>query len=198
MQFPEIEPIRYLAVSPLPTQEYKLAIGIKRPSPSCIQIWSLRTPQEDSPGDRDNPLNLRCSLILCTEYGPAIQLKWCPLPCNDDEAVSSEKPRKLGILAGTFADGSLSIFAVPDPRKLASSASPLAGNENAVQPLSACSSDCSSRAPAYCTTSAGRSVVLVLRLGKQRYDCRWLQQWYLSAVFPSRTNSFQVQFLSPN
>lgn len=34
-------------------------------------------------------------------------------------ATSSHSTRKLGILAGTFEDGSLSIFVVPDPEDLA-------------------------------------------------------------------------------
>lgn len=56
-------------------------------------------------------------MVLCVDTGAAHDLKWCPLPSNDkmSEGGVSARPRKLGILAGTFHDGSLSIFAVPFP-----------------------------------------------------------------------------------
>lgn len=33
--------------------------------------------------------------------------------------MSEQRPRKLGLLAGTFEDGSFSIYAIPDPRDIA-------------------------------------------------------------------------------
>ncbi|KAG6332021.1 hypothetical protein ID866_7067 [Astraeus odoratus] len=65
---------------------------------------------------------VQCEMILCVENGPAQDIKWCPLPAHDRWA--DDRPlgrlRKLGILAGTFEDGSLSIYIVPDPTDLSS------------------------------------------------------------------------------
>ncbi|KZV92898.1 hypothetical protein EXIGLDRAFT_749456 [Exidia glandulosa HHB12029] len=114
--------VRYLAVAPAPSRDYKLAVGIKRSCPSSIQIWSLRPPEEDE----DKPLDLRCSLLLCAHYGPAIQLKWCPLPCDDADPVPGESMPKIGLLAATFTDGSLCVFAVPNPQSFGASEYPVA------------------------------------------------------------------------
>ncbi|OJT08897.1 Transcription factor tau subunit sfc6 [Trametes pubescens] len=60
---------------------------------------------------------MRCEMVLCIESGPAFELKWCPLPSNDlvKDTTEEHTPRKLGILGGTFEDGSLTFYAVPDP-----------------------------------------------------------------------------------
>ncbi|EPQ57804.1 hypothetical protein GLOTRDRAFT_114438 [Gloeophyllum trabeum ATCC 11539] len=109
---------QYLAAAPFPSRSHSPDIGAKvsRPSYACIQIWSLSPPEDVEmvdataapPGDDDfDPGHMRCEMVLCVESGPAHELKWCPLPSHDS--------RKLGLLAGTFEDGSLSIYAVPDP-----------------------------------------------------------------------------------
>jgi transcription factor C subunit 6 len=80
---------------------------------------------------------MRCELVLCIDVGPAHELKWCPLPSHQDVCTSvltslfvsasnssrlqliklhdASTSRRLGYLAGTFQDGSLSIFEVPFP-----------------------------------------------------------------------------------
>ncbi|KDQ33097.1 hypothetical protein PLEOSDRAFT_1073426 [Pleurotus ostreatus PC15] len=102
---------QYLAVAPLPSRSYSSEIGvpIPRPIPSCIQIWSL------SFDETSESSKVRCEMVLCLESGPAHELKWCPLPSHDVLSVSSSKIRKLGLLAGTFEDGSFSVYAVPEP-----------------------------------------------------------------------------------
>ena len=111
-------------------------IGLKKAKPACIQIWSLNpTAMSNTSSGNRGPGFMRCELVLCIDYGPAFELKWCPLPSHDDFEVGmfagkrtfalrfnicsqqqpSSQPRKLGILAGTFGDGSLSVFAVPYP-----------------------------------------------------------------------------------
>ncbi|KAK0496724.1 hypothetical protein EDD18DRAFT_1309270 [Armillaria luteobubalina] len=96
---------QYLAVAPFPTSEHSPEIGVREPRPlyACIQIWSL------------TPEGLSCELVVCIDSGPAHELKWCPLPSHDTISACDSKPRKLGLLAGTFEDGSFSVFTIPDP-----------------------------------------------------------------------------------
>ncbi|EJD53223.1 hypothetical protein AURDEDRAFT_180776 [Auricularia subglabra TFB-10046 SS5] len=115
------ESARYLAAAPLPSKDYHLGIGSKRPSAACIQIWRLSPRQRGSAS-----LSVRCALIICAEYGPAVQVKWCPLPCNDGPVNNDPAhAAKLGLLAGTFADGSFTVFAVPDPNAFEDASGPV-------------------------------------------------------------------------
>ncbi|KAA1469302.1 hypothetical protein DENSPDRAFT_816148 [Dentipellis sp. KUC8613] len=120
---------QYLAVAPFPSKTHSPEVGIKAtgPSPACIQIWSLGPSAPE--GNIDAPETetedrgaMRCEMVLCIDSGPAYELKWCPLPSNDplSEAApgAAAKPRKLGLLAGIFEDGSMSIHAVPYPADL--------------------------------------------------------------------------------
>ncbi|KAJ3576235.1 hypothetical protein NP233_g555 [Leucocoprinus birnbaumii] len=115
---------QYLAVAPFPSSSHSPEIGAKvlRPSYSCIQIWSLSpssAPDGETPegsGSQDNGI-MKCEMVLCHESGPAHDLKWCPLPSHDPY-LDLTRPRKLGILGGTFEDGSLAIFVVPQPEDL--------------------------------------------------------------------------------
>ncbi|KAF9006150.1 hypothetical protein BDQ17DRAFT_1352845 [Cyathus striatus] len=89
---------QYLAIAPFTSNSHSPEIGVKvhRPSYAC-----------------DKGV-MRCEMVLCLQGGPAFELKWCPLPAHD-ELDDDTRPRKLGILAGTFEDGSLSIYVVPQP-----------------------------------------------------------------------------------
>jgi len=74
----------YLAVAPLPSRTHSPEVGIKvpRPSRSCIQLWSLgrSTGVGESGDDKGEML---CEMVLCIDSGPALELKWCPLPSHD-------------------------------------------------------------------------------------------------------------------
>ncbi|KAI6153788.1 hypothetical protein BKA82DRAFT_4093973 [Pisolithus tinctorius] len=118
---------QYLAVAPFPSRAHAPNIGFKaqRPSPACVQIWALRPrTAKDNVGEYDDvsekdrePGEIRCEMVLCLDAGPAQDIKWCPLPAHDrwDDRQRVSNPRKLGVLAGAFEDGSLSIYVVPDP-----------------------------------------------------------------------------------
>ncbi|KAI0665265.1 hypothetical protein C8Q70DRAFT_903986 [Cubamyces menziesii] len=128
---------QYLAVAPFPSKSHSPMIGtrVRRPSPACIQIWSLKpsdrsTDRMNVDGDAHDGFagneqdgsdagagEMRCEMVLCIDSGPAFELKWCPLPSNDAyaEARPSFFRPKLGIIGGTFEDGSLTFYAVPDP-----------------------------------------------------------------------------------
>lgn len=80
---------------------------------SAIQLW--RFGPSTSPTNKADLGTASCALIMCLDdLGPARVLKWCPLPTNDKD--KDGKLRKLGILAGVFGDGSVTVYAVPDPR----------------------------------------------------------------------------------
>jgi transcription factor C subunit 6 len=72
-----------------------------QPGPSSIQIWAVA--KSDIEGE-DAYLPLQLSLVICTEWGHATQLKWCPMPrvAQDNEA---ESRIFLGLLASVWADG---------------------------------------------------------------------------------------------
>ncbi|KAI1788392.1 hypothetical protein LXA43DRAFT_643457 [Ganoderma leucocontextum] len=116
----------YIAVGPFPSRNHSPTIGsrVRRPSSACIQIWSLcpSTGAEDAMEVDENAPDageMRCEMVLCIDSGPAHDLKWCPLPANDPISDSNDGgPRKLGIIGGTFEDGSLTFYAVPDPRTI--------------------------------------------------------------------------------
>ena len=74
----------YLAVAPLLSRTHSPKIGIKlpRPSSSCIQLWSLG--RSAGVGESaDDKGKMQCEMVLCIDSGPALELKWCPLPSHD-------------------------------------------------------------------------------------------------------------------
>ncbi|KAI9459447.1 hypothetical protein BJY52DRAFT_1186406 [Lactarius psammicola] len=114
----------YLAVAPFPSRTHSPSVGVKvaRPSRACMQLWSLGpSPGAEGSDDDDDKGEMRCEMVLCIDSGPALELKWCPLPSHDPlSGPSPNSPRKLGLLAGVFEDGSLSVYVVPYPPDLAS------------------------------------------------------------------------------
>ncbi|KAJ7644297.1 hypothetical protein FB45DRAFT_1053081, partial [Roridomyces roridus] len=108
---------QYLAVAPFPTASHSPDVGAKveRPTAACIQIWTLGPTNPDSPPSEEDSGVLNCAMVLCIDSGPAHDLKWCPLPSHDSIDDDQIRPRKLGLLGGTFEDGSFSVYVVPDP-----------------------------------------------------------------------------------
>ncbi|KAF8802846.1 hypothetical protein BYT27DRAFT_7260604 [Phlegmacium glaucopus] len=116
---------QYLAVAPFPSHSHSPDIGrkVKRPSYSCIQIWSLSPAQRNVSKKKSEAPDLgqmKCEMVLCLDSGPAYDLRWCPLPSHDLKN-DTRQPKKLGLLGGTFEDGSFAIYAVPDPSDIISS-----------------------------------------------------------------------------
>ncbi|KAL0581909.1 hypothetical protein V5O48_000139 [Marasmius crinis-equi] len=114
------------------------------PTPGNIQIWSLsptkekaanqakpksrkgkaKATNEDADGDQvmsdaqgtEDIGKMRCEMVLCLESGPAHSLKWIPLPTHSSFAEGQpDRIGTLGLLSGTFEDGTFAIYAVPDP-----------------------------------------------------------------------------------
>ncbi|KAJ7459664.1 hypothetical protein FB451DRAFT_1045765 [Mycena latifolia] len=113
---------QYLAVAPFPTASHSPDIGVKveRPALACIQIWTL-SPTRPGFSSKTDAGVMKCAMVLCIDNGPAHDLKWCPLPSHDSVSPpniindQTIHPRKLGLLGGTFEDGSFSIYVVPEP-----------------------------------------------------------------------------------
>jgi transcription factor C subunit 6 len=111
----------YLALSTLCTQ-----VSIRHSptrSASMIQIWSLDTSvrsdlARDTTEERGSGLTFK--LGLCITIGEAFDLQWCPKggEIDPDKMESDDTDQQLGLLAGTFTDGSISIFLVPNPQSL--------------------------------------------------------------------------------
>ncbi|KAG8713104.1 hypothetical protein FRC08_013681 [Ceratobasidium sp. 394] len=111
---------QYLAVSTIPASPPPSYTGSPPPlgpdqfPKSTIQIW--RFGASKSPTDKMDLGMASCALIVCLDVPPARMLKWCPLPTDDaDEPAKDGERRKLGILAGLFGDGSITLYAIPEP-----------------------------------------------------------------------------------
>jgi hypothetical protein len=98
----------YLAVAPLPSRTHSPEIGVKvpRPSRACIQLWSLGP----SAGSGDDRGAMRCNMVLCIDSGPALELKWCPLPSHDSVCPESLCYWLLGFMRQPKAVRADSIF----------------------------------------------------------------------------------------
>ncbi|KAF9075115.1 hypothetical protein BDP27DRAFT_1315519 [Rhodocollybia butyracea] len=122
--------MHYLAVGPLSSPSHSPDVGVRvpRPSKACMQIWSLAsdtsTGNDNGKGkgkvkEASGPGKMRCDMVICIDAGSAYELKWCPLPSPSAKTSSeSQLPGKLGLLSGTFEDGSFAIFAIPDPKEI--------------------------------------------------------------------------------
>jgi len=97
---------------------------------SSLRLEHQSGVEKGSNNNIDNE-RMKCEMVLCLDTGPAHDIKWCPLPSHDlvglcvvskvfdqtDSLKKSERSElgKLGLLGGTFEDGTFAIFVVPDP-----------------------------------------------------------------------------------
>ncbi|OQO01444.1 hypothetical protein B0A48_12999 [Cryoendolithus antarcticus] len=107
---------QYLATSTLPEIQVGASNGasayVPRPaSPASIQIWQFATDNESRMRHDTAPL---LSTVLCTDWGDAKALKWCP---SSRKPIETKKTRSLGLLAGVWADGGLRVLDITVPRK---------------------------------------------------------------------------------
>ncbi|KAI4228757.1 MAG: hypothetical protein L6R36_001357 [Xanthoria steineri] len=80
--------------------------------PSSIQIWSFssrKAPQRRSLLDPDLSPCLR--LVMCTDWGDAKHLRWCPMP-RDFRKDGQEGTITIGLLAGVWSDGYVRVLDV--------------------------------------------------------------------------------------
>jgi transcription factor C subunit 6 len=82
------------------------------PSPTCIQIWAFASCTE--PGQEgliESRTKPRLRVVICTEWGPLKQLKWCPMP----RKPSNGEPKgiiSIGLLASVWGDGCVRVLDV--------------------------------------------------------------------------------------
>ena len=100
---------QYLAISTFRLKEYgndqqaesAPAYTASLPTPSSIQVWTFT---RSAAPDNTVHLNPELHTVICTEWGHARQLKWCPMP-RDIRTDESETKVYLGLLAGVWSDG---------------------------------------------------------------------------------------------
>lgn len=119
----DISPLEYLAITTISSASASISRALN-PGPSLIQLWSLdmSTPSDFAieTDEEEGGQGIKMVMGLCVEEGDAWEVKWCPRGGNGEEGMHAdgeEGAARLGILAGAFADGSVSLFAVPDPVK---------------------------------------------------------------------------------
>lgn len=126
-----------------------------------IQIWSLDMSVSSDfaieTHETDSGAGMQLELGLCISAGDAWEIKWCPRGGQTDAAdameVDDEENGRLGILAGAFADGSVSLFAVPHPAG-ARAAAGTAEGQPCYRELVLPSSGTSAFADPFCTVEA--------------------------------------------
>jgi transcription factor C subunit 6 len=106
---------QHLAVSTNPTRETGKDGAPVGASPafspqiacaSSTQIWRFKTSQKCSVDMSEPPL---LTAVLCTNWGDAKALKWCPAPRQP-----ADTQQNLGLLAGVWGDGGLRVLDLAD------------------------------------------------------------------------------------
>ncbi|KAL8716284.1 MAG: hypothetical protein Q9220_000189 [cf. Caloplaca sp. 1 TL-2023] len=115
------EDTQYLAVSTLQPKKNE---HVGRPKfspaftaqsfPSSIQIWSFssfesKTSSQRNVLDPDSPPRLR--LVICTDWGDAKHLRWCPMP-RSFRYESHQGKSPIGLLAAVWSDGRVRVLDV--------------------------------------------------------------------------------------
>ncbi|KAL8925095.1 MAG: hypothetical protein Q9172_002362 [Xanthocarpia lactea] len=80
--------------------------------PASIQIWSFsstKASERRSLLDPNRPPCLR--LVICTDWGDAKHLRWCPMP-RDFRSDRQEGKIPIGLLAGVWTDGHVRVLDV--------------------------------------------------------------------------------------
>ena len=78
------------------------------PTPSSIQIWTFT---RSAAPDNTVHLNPELETVICTEWGHARQLKWCPMP-KEPRIDGLETRVHIGLLAGVWSDGYVRVLDV--------------------------------------------------------------------------------------
>lgn len=84
-------------------------------TPAAIYIWAIKGKEHPHNSAvftlmEDEAPSLE--LVLCTEWGPVKEIKWCPVPRPADKGKSNEAEVNLGLLAGIWGDGAVRVVEV--------------------------------------------------------------------------------------
>ena len=79
------------------------------PLRSSIQLWAFAPRLDSDFGFLDSEREPQLQLVICTDWGDAKQLKWCPVPriSRDEESLGIIS---VGLLAGIWTDGYLRVL----------------------------------------------------------------------------------------
>ncbi|KAL9602368.1 MAG: hypothetical protein Q9219_001934 [cf. Caloplaca sp. 3 TL-2023] len=84
--------------------------------PSSIQLWSFSSAtvsNRESLLDSDLPPRLR--MVICTDWGDAKHLRWCPMPRTFRYSDYDNKKTPIGLLAGVWSDGHVRVLDIHLP-----------------------------------------------------------------------------------
>ncbi|KAK6432264.1 hypothetical protein LTR95_011568 [Oleoguttula sp. CCFEE 5521] len=106
---------QYLATTVLPEIQVDARNGasayVPRPaSPASVQIWQFAPDDEGQMRHEAAPF---LNTLLCTDWGDARALKWCPASRSP---IQTKLSRNVGLLAGVWADGGLRVLDITVPR----------------------------------------------------------------------------------
>ncbi len=92
------------------------AFNPTEPSSAAIYIWGIygKKYEEDSEPafTVDEEQKPRLEVVLCTDWGPIKQFKWCPTPRPEDKGKGSAAEINLGMLAVISGNGAIRVIEV--------------------------------------------------------------------------------------
>lgn len=138
MQEPVTGPSDVVAEEPKAEKDADMEEAPPAPAPDVDTEANGPPPEPTSwPASDEWDMQMKLEMVVCFEGGMPSKLQWCPTGSSDPvrpalfphrqcarlnrayfcqiTPESSSSTPKLGVLAGTFEDGSVKIFAVPDP-----------------------------------------------------------------------------------
>ncbi len=82
------------------------------PSAASIELWAFAVSAEKGPGTgslASDKAPMR-ALVICTDWGPVKQLRWCPVPPS--ASANDERPenKQCRLLAGVWGDGKIRVL----------------------------------------------------------------------------------------
>lgn len=87
------------------------AFAASPPLPACIQFWAIPSSAEPGKqGEIDFSLTPTLSLVLCTNWGPVKQMKWCLAPRA--ERPTTDGSMETALLASVWGDGKVRVLKV--------------------------------------------------------------------------------------
>ncbi|KAI9660898.1 MAG: hypothetical protein M1821_009225 [Bathelium mastoideum] len=83
-------------------------------TPASLQIWSFGAKQisEEGSWSIDANRDPKLTILLCTDWGDIRVFKWCPMIDRERHEDPQSSIKRLGLLAGIWADGLLRVIDV--------------------------------------------------------------------------------------
>lgn len=187
----------YFAVSAAASEAPLTFIGQReqRPALASLQIWSVSPdkPASTIASERgQHQGKAKIEMVICHEAGTAFKLAWCPLGHDHIDTETGKdghegtKMQRLGLLAGCFADGSVSVFSVPHPESVPT-AEGATGKGTATEPVHVrLNPVLTLEHPLQAATSLAWAGGELLALGASQ---GWIGVWNVGKIFREARNS---------